>query len=64
MCEVTEPSQILVSYICARFDTIAMCNLILYAILGALNTIRKGKEVPQHIYGGAGARGGIAPTHS
>jgi hypothetical protein len=23
----------------------------------------KNKEVPQHTYGGAGGRGGIAPTH-
>jgi hypothetical protein len=24
----------------------------------------KGKAVPQHTHGGAGGRGGIAPTHS
>jgi hypothetical protein len=27
-------------------------------------TLFEGKSVPQHTYGGAGGRGGIAPTHS
>jgi hypothetical protein len=26
--------------------------------------VKQGKAVPQHTYGGAGGRGGIAPTHS
>jgi hypothetical protein len=26
--------------------------------------VKKGKSVPKHIYGGAGGRGDIAPTHS
>jgi hypothetical protein len=35
----------------------------LYAVL-RLHSYSKGKAVPQHTYGGAGGRVGIAPAHS